>query len=462
MKPNFNTDEILDEHAFPNIPDYDPDRFLGTKGKPFKLEELIEAHTGEMVPIGVWQENQRRQRRKEEATQRMQELLEGGGIEVESESNIMFVGCVTGLTKRIRRRRNINLLLSVAQMNRREQQLSLAKYLEEHEKGQYARYMVITSGERVPAFADLRERMRDFGRSISKWAHKVRLEYGVEVVCRIYEMPRDRDGSYHLHANLIYIPPKMTKPGWQIFLEDVHDHFETVLKDNGKIEDLDEVIKYVFKGDDIETMTADEAVWLHDSLYNMHLFSAFQGYKDFRNELKGSGKKLISVRGYIHYMWKPKGHRHRDECGDYEDEDGDRDQEEREHPLEVKNVLLTTLQPTAMLSPIKEPVMVIQGYDPTIDVTKETRAAARYIDIMMQQLEATDAWRQNTSITIETARTYAEAAKNGATNVAPLVAKRRSSYNVHTYMITVPEKKEAKMELLPSRPVTRLKIVPSG
>ena len=161
-------------------------------------------------------------------------------------------------------------------------------------------------------------------------------------------------------------------------------------------------------------------------------------------------------------MWKPKGHRHRDECGDYEDEDGDRDQEEREHPLEVKNVLLTTLQPTAMLSPIKEPVMVIQGYDPTIDVTKETRAAARYIDIMMQQLEATDAWRQNTSITIETARTYAEAAKNGATNVAPLVAKRRSSYNVHTYMITVPEKKEAKMELIPSRPVPRLKIVPSG
>lgn len=457
MKVHFKTDEILDEVA-PRLRKYDRNEFLGTSGFPFKLKDLIDEYTGEVVPPGVWAEGKRREKANEDSTQRMQELLEGGGIEVESESNIMFVGAVTGLTKRIRRRRNINLLLSVAQMNRREQQLSLAKYLEEHEKGQYARYMVITSGERVPAFEDLRQRMRDFGRKISKWAHKVRREYGVEVVCRIYEMPRNRDGSYHLHANLIYIPPKMTKPGWKLFLQDVHDHFDTVLKDNGKIEDLDEVIKYVFKGDDIEMMTADEAVWLHDSLYNMRLFSAFQGYKDFRNELKDSGKKLVSIKGHIHYMWKPKCHRNRDEDEDYEDED----QEEREHPMEVKNVLLTTLQPTAMLSPIKEPVLVIQGYDPTIDVTKDTRAAARYIDIMMHQVEATDAWRQNTSITIETARTYAEAAKNGATNVAPLGAKRRSSYNVHTYTTTVLRNEESNLKIPPPRPVPRLRIVSSG
>ncbi|MFG6596282.1 hypothetical protein ACGYK4_17195, partial [Sulfitobacter sp. 1A13368] len=411
VKVNFKTDEILDEVA-PRLRRYDRTEFLGTSGLPFKLKDLIDEYTGEVVPPGVWAEGKRREKVNEVSTQRMQDLLESGGLEVETPSNVMFVGAVTGLTKVLRRRRNINLLLSVAQMNRREQQLSLAKYLEEHRKGQYARYLVITSGERIPAHADLRQRMSAFGRKISKWANRIKREFGIEVVCRIYEMPRNADGTYNLHANVIYIPPYMGELGWLSFLGDLHTSFDTILQDAGKIDDLNEVIKYVFKGDDIENMDADEAVWLHDALYNMRIFSAFNGYKDFRSELKDSGKKLVSIKGRIVYMLKPKCHRNKDEDDEYDDEDRP---EEREHPMEVKNVLLTQLQPTAMLSPVKEPVMVIQGYDPSIDITKDTRAAARYIDIMMCRAEATDAWRKNTSITVETARAYGEAVKNGAT-----------------------------------------------
>lgn len=448
VKVNFKTDEIIDDDAFPRLRKYDRGDFLGTSSHPYTLEDLIDAHTGTSIPIELWAEGKRREKVNEAATQRMQDLLEAGGIDVESESNVMYVGAVTGLTKTLRRRRNINLLLSVAQMNRREQQLSLARFLEDHNKGHYARYLVVTSGERIPAHADLKKRMSVFGRKISKWSHKIQRDYGIEVVCRIYEMPRNSDGTYNLHANILYIPPLMQKPAWLSFLAETHGHFETVLKDNGKIEDLDEVIKYVFKGDDIETMNEAEAVWLHDSLYKMRLFSAFHGYKDFRSELKESGKKLVSVKGKIVYMLKPKCHRHKDE----EDEDDpDRPQEEREHPMAVKNVLLTQLQPTAMLSPIKEPVLVIQGYDPTIDVTKDTRAAARYVDIMMHQVAATDAWRKNTSVTIETARAYAEAAKTGATNIVPFGVERSSSYNLDTYTITVPERDARNEEFQPLR-----------
>lgn len=153
MKVHFKTDEILDEVA-PRLRRYDRNDFLGTSDLPFKLKDLIDEYTGEVVPPGVWAEGKRRERTNEAVTQRMQELLENGGREVETPSNIKFVGAVTGLTKVLRRRRNINLLLSVAQMNRREQQLSLAKYLEEHKKGKYARYLVITSGERIPAHED--------------------------------------------------------------------------------------------------------------------------------------------------------------------------------------------------------------------------------------------------------------------------------------------------------------------
>ncbi|MFG6596275.1 hypothetical protein ACGYK4_17155, partial [Sulfitobacter sp. 1A13368] len=65
-----------------------------------------------------------------------------------------------------------------------------------------------------------------------------------------------------------------------------------------------------------------------------------------------------------------------------------------------------------------------------------------------------DAWRKNTSITVETARAYGEAVKNGATNIALFDTKRSSSYKLDTYTTTVP-KRDARNEEFPP-----LRIVP--
>ena len=388
------------------------------------LRELIVEETGKMIDREVWRKNELDRMKLEEQSARMRQMCRTGGLELEYDRDIIMLGAVTGASQQMVQSKNVNFLPDVAKRNRRQFQMQLAAYLEKQE---YARYLVVTSGDRIRRLSGnkLRKRIQKLNRKISRWASDVRKAYGVDVVCRTIELPRcKKTKSYHVHANIVVTPPFLGAAGWQSFLNFTHNTFGTNLRDNGKIENLNEVVKYVFKPEDLMASNVDsrELVWLYEQLFKLRLFAAYGDFAAFRKSLKDRDLKIVMIKGAPRFMHKEKVY----EVGAYDDEDC--------QPTEggiAKNVLLAVTNPAFLTPGGKEPILVIMNYDPSVDY--QSRAGQRLIDIRMWQHKANTAWAANGGMDVNTARTYAEAVRRGA-DVSPL---HRSAYKVHTATITV-------------------------
>lgn len=184
--------------------------------------DLLMQETGREGDQVKWLERSGRRALLDRQSLEIAEKLKQAGVDMfapAAAEPVTLLGDLTGAVEESNstRFRHSLFIPSVAKRDRASQQKRLEAYLQDHRKGEYARYMVITNGVRIPWMAeDLRDQVQQFHRSIGIWRRAVAEQFGVEIVTRSSEMTlRDLSGQLgkdgvHLHANVLYIAPKMT------------------------------------------------------------------------------------------------------------------------------------------------------------------------------------------------------------------------------------------------------------
>lgn len=135
------------------------------------------------------------------------------------------------------------------------------------------------------------------------------------------ELP-EKPGSdgVHLHANVVYLPPKLAGQRWQNWLEFARTYFKSHVKDCGRIKNLQEVVKYVTKPSTSPSerekipglvgmcqLSAERLAWLHDATRRAHIFQPYQNFRNFRRGVAlGKLKIYRAGTGKLMLVQKPK------------------------------------------------------------------------------------------------------------------------------------------------------------
>ncbi|WP_146002785.1 hypothetical protein [Telmatospirillum siberiense] len=239
--------------------------FSGLDQGAFSHAFVLEANTGRSrSDIQAWLARDADRQRLEADTERFAEILEQQGIPARTDLRLVAVGLITGQRQELEGWRNTNVLPVPSSRNRAAMLRELEFFMRNHPKGQWLRYAVVTFGERVELFGDLRDRVRVAHRRISKWASWAKAEFGVHVVDRHGELTVDERLSIHPHSNVLYyLERPLSKERWAEFLWRSAQKFGARWQDNGRVRNANEIVKYFFKGDDL-TLMADLACAVPD------------------------------------------------------------------------------------------------------------------------------------------------------------------------------------------------------
>ncbi|MGC2854172.1 hypothetical protein ACM64Y_01765 [Novispirillum sp. DQ9] len=380
----------------------------------YRSDYLLEANTGwRRRDLEGWVEKRADRERLRADTERLADILEAHGVEARQESTVHAVGLVTGLVDELEAYRNVNFLPLVAARNRAAPIREIKKWLKDHpEVARFARYGVITSGRRVPLFGDLRGRVTGFHRAMSKWVHECRHTWRVEVLHGQTELTVDEEPSLHVHGNVIYAPMRKMREGeWADFLTWTRDHFGAHWRDCGRLQDVEEVVKYCLKGDDVglladlaclvpewadaDTFAAvpelakrrsvrtgapveicdDAAVahlerlaprlqrqaesyphpvkWLAEQLQGLHLGRSYGALKEYRSSLRKDGLKVAALR-------RGDGAR----LVEVQKTKKDRPDPDRQRERAEENCILGITLPSPRFTPWSEPVALVAHWQP--------------------------------------------------------------------------------------------------
>jgi hypothetical protein len=215
--------------------------------------QAIGRNTG-WLPTSVedWAARKQDRERLTADTERLAAILEAQGVQARLPVEMTALGACTGEMDFLDGWRNTNVLPLVASRNRGQLLRDLQYFVQTHPKSKYLRYAVVTSGERVPLFGDLRGRMQDLHRLVSRWANDVCKRFDIEVYHRQTEAPADIGLTFHIHANVFFLPTRMLKPAeLAAFNTATQAFFGSWWKDCGRLENVNEVVKYCLKGDDL-------------------------------------------------------------------------------------------------------------------------------------------------------------------------------------------------------------------
>ena len=258
-------------------------------------------------------------------------------------------------------------LPAVAAQDRARQTNSLELYLQNHPRGRFARYLVVTSGTRISWLdPQISAKISAFQKKIGTFARAAREQFNVEVVVRSTEMTlrelAEKPGTdgVHLHANVVYIPPKLAGQRWQNWLNFLHLYFKTHVKDCGRIKNLQEIVKYVTKPSTSPSerekipglvgmcqLPAERLAWLHDATRRAHIFQPYQNFRGFRRGVAlGKLKLYRASTGKLVLVQKPKVEK----------------RQEREERGCRENVIITRTLPQPRFSHVYEPVSIVMNF----------------------------------------------------------------------------------------------------
>lgn len=261
----------------------------------------MRGQTGASVSdLPTWLEREQRYRRQDELTKRLAGVLEAAGIPAHrAGAGFALVGLVTGGVKPAEQPyRRIHFLPSVAASLRAELANGLELFLAT--KGRYARYAVVTTGQRCELH-DLRRRIVRLSRLVSRWSHEVCKPLGVVVAFRSIELPCDDGKTFHVHANVVYWPThSIAKKAWRRFLRRTRAHFGAHWKDCGRLKEVREVVKYVMKGDEVARLADNDpadVVELYYELRGLRLVEPSGPFRAFRHQLDDAGLKVVAEYG---------------------------------------------------------------------------------------------------------------------------------------------------------------------
>ena len=365
--------------------------------------KVLRSNTGWMLDPIVWAKRAGATKRLTEQTERIASALTRAGIDVTRDGEVTLISAVTGIVETMASYRACRFLPTVAARDRRPMVNGLELFMIGHENSRFFRYAVMTCAEPVPAFGDLRKAIQKLSRRITRWSSYINKPvkkrgggYDVKVLFRGIEFTRataeERGMSdryppdtvlYHVHANVIYWPTRAMRSGeWERFLRDTHRFMKAEWRDNGKIEKVEEIVKYCSKPNDTLAASDDELVWLYHQTQRLKICRPLGEFKTWMKTLEERKEKVVRVHlgrgdGRLERVKKGKRERPVDEDDDAGAEDlaaDDSDvqekpeRQERNEPGDASsplaNIVIGLSLPQWRHSPWAEPAIMVQHYDP--------------------------------------------------------------------------------------------------
>lgn len=407
-------------------------RYPEAANRSYTHEELLKRHTGWETEFGPWTERRKAWALIQAQTEEIAERLEALGIQARLPASITTISAVTLQEDTLDSFRPIRFLPAIAARERRPYLNAMRYWLETNPQAKkYVRFAVVTYGTPIHAGDDLREAISDLTRRISRWAHYVWKRFGIEVLYRGIEYTwKDRDGSgeqtLHLHANVLYWPHRQLKTEeWTAFLTISHEKLASHWKDNGRVNDVAEIVKYVVKPEDLRKLEDDDLVWLYENTFKKRISAPMNTLRIFFSNLTKERKKVVTVsaRG-LRIVTKA---RKLDRAKAKEDRVGG--------GVQATNVILGLTLPQWRHTPYAEPIILVQNRDKNA-VGKAAEAFRN--DVETLHAEALMYWQDNGAPSPDEALRLAEAWDDGADNVVAFRKGRRpTSYKVHTSRVTV-------------------------
>lgn len=357
--------------------------------------DVLRSNTGWFTDAVSWAKRRAASLTLEQQTAHLAGALGRAGISVTREGDVTLIGGVTGIIEQQPVYRAVRILPTVAGRDRRPILNDAKFWMGNHPNRKHFRFAVMTCPEPVPVGGDLRGAIQGLSRRISKWASAVE-GFGVRVLYRGIEFTRDTAAErgmedrydpdtvlYHTHANVVYWPTRRMKDEeFQRFLKFTRDSVGAWWRDNGKVERLEEVIKYCCKPSDTLSSGDDELVWLYHATSKLKICQPLGLFRQWRAELGEAGEKTVRVnvgRGEGKLLRVKKMNR---KLADDNEADGEaREGEEgasddapeeslkREDRPEglapAANIVLGMTLPQWRHSPWAEPLIIVQHYDPS-------------------------------------------------------------------------------------------------
>jgi hypothetical protein len=342
----------------------------------------MRANTGRSVDPEAWRKRCERKAKLKAQNERIADALERQGVVVRQPSTVTAVGDVTGCVEPVTGYRAVRILPTIAQRDRAPMLAGLRYFMANNPIGRHVRMAVITSGERVPLFGDLRGRQEVHARRISKWASEARRRYGVEVLLRSTEDTL-KDGGAHWHGHVLYAPMRrLPADEWAAFLSWTGRFLRAYWQDCGRLKEPQEAIKYHFKPSELEGQPDAVLHWLYRETKGLKLVQPMGAFAEFMRELKQSGQKLVMVnregRGaQLQRVQRPR----RDPVGKAGSGGGP-----------VENMLLPRMLPQARFCRYGEPVTLVGNFTRN----PETTGGRQRLAIMAERArEARVMWDRN-------------------------------------------------------------------
>jgi hypothetical protein len=289
--------------------------------------DVLKANTGWYIDPVKWARRAAASRLLAEQSEAIADALERMGTSARLDTDITAIGAVTGKVEALPAYRAIRFLPAVAARDRRPVLNGMKYFIQNHPCARFFRYSVITSSDPVPFGGDLRKVIQRLSRRTSKWATKAR-EQDVEILFRGIEFTRataaDRDADaamrvpssfigpadapltrrfgadtilYHVHANVLTWPKRAMKAAdWSGFLSMTWRTVKGHWQDNGRIEKVEELVKYCLKPADIKEAPDHEILWLYEQTQRLKLIQPMGPFADFMAKLGEAGEKVVRVR----------------------------------------------------------------------------------------------------------------------------------------------------------------------
>ncbi|RVO61810.1 hypothetical protein [Sinorhizobium meliloti] len=446
-------------------------------------DDVMRSNTAWSLDPVAWAKRQAATKVLEGQTERIADALLRAGVNVVLDGDLTMIGAVTGVVEHQRVYRAVRFLPTVAGRDRRGIVNGLKLFISGHPNSRYFRYAVMTCAQPVPVGGDLRTVIRGLSRRISKWSHEARKKYGIEALYRGIEFTRataaERDAAahargetsdlseeygadtvlYHVHANVLYWPTRNIAKLWPEFLRFTHHATDAWWKDNGRVEKVEEIVKYCSKPADTLAASDDELVWLYQATRRLKICQPLGVFKLWLAELEKAGEKVVRVRdgrgdGRLRRVLK-RGRKPPEPVDEYleakkaEQEAGeavtpavteiaDSDKADvapktqRETP--PSNVVLGLTLPQWRHTPWAEPLIMVQHYDPTKAFGEGSG------DIEAWRQRAREDWDNNWGPSPAEALRVARMALDTVMSADDIrEAAEAAPYIVHTCRPTVPE-----------------------
>ncbi len=435
--------------------------------------DVLRSNTGWEIDPVAWAKRAAASRLLTEQTERIASALVRAGVDVIRDGDVTLISAVTGIVESLPVYRAVRFLPTIAARDRRPMVNALKLFMSgtNHTTayiGKYMRYAVFTAPQPVPAFGTLRQEIQALSRRISKWAHRVK-KFGVKVVFRGIEFTRktaeergmtDRYSPdtilYHVHANVIYWPTRNMKGEWEKFLQETHEFIGSEWKDNGRVESVEEIVKYCSKPADTLAASDDELVWLYRETQRLKICQPLGPFAEWLRDLNKRKEKVVRVHvghGDGKLMRVRKLSRKADDGEPTDVEDGSDengvlpadapDKPERKTRNEQgnrsppANIVLGLSLPQWRHSPWAEPMIMVQHYDPA-RLSEEDG-----LDIREWQKQAREWWDAAFGPEPEEALRVARMAMDKAMSADDIrEAAEAAPYIVHTCRPTVPHEDE--------------------